>query len=192
MAIMTLSSDKILAHIPPSKGPAPVHLWTPPFRGHLDMQIKRDGRWIHEGGEITRIKMVQLFASILKREGDAYFLVTPVEKVGITVEDAPFVAVDLEVTGRGASQRLTFTTNLGETAVAGPDNAIWLKSDEGTQEPSPYVMIRSGLMARMDRKTFYRLVDLGCEQEVDGTVMFGVFSAGVFFPMMPAKDLYEE
>jgi hypothetical protein len=168
----------------------PVHLWNPPFCGDLDMQIKRDGTWIHEGGPINRPEMVRLFSNILKKEGADYFLVTPVEKVGITVEDAPFVAVDIdaEAAGTGA-QVLQFTTQVGDHVQADADHPIRFMSDDQTDEPSVYVMVRAGLEARLDRKTFYRLVDLGTEQNVDGTAMFGVFSYGTFFPMMPMSAL---
>lgn len=184
---MPISTQDFLAQVPTSKGPAPVHLWNPPFCGDLDIQIKRDGRWIHEGGEIKRAKMVQLFASILKREGEEYFLVTPVEKVGIEVEDVPFVAIDIDVQGTGEAQVLTFTTNIGEQVTAGAENAIRLTA--GNEGSVPYVMVRAGLEARLDRKSFYRMIDLGCEQTIDGQAMFGVFSDGVFFPLMPAEEI---
>lgn len=167
----------------------PVHLWNPPFCGDLDMQIKRDGTWIHEGGQINRPEMVRMFSSILKKEGADYFLVTPVEKVGITVEDAPFVAVDLDVFGAGETQELVFTTQVGDVVRADADHPIRFTSDPATEEPSVYVMVRAGLEARLDRKSFYRLVDCGQQQDVDGTAMFGVRSAGTFFAMMRADAL---
>ncbi len=167
------------------KGPPPVHLWNPPFCGDLDIRIARDGTWHYLGTPIGRQALVRLFASILKREGDRYFLVTPVEKVGIVVEDAPFVAVDFTVEGEGQAQRLTFETNVGDTAPAGADHPIRLVADPGTGEPAPYVLIRRNLEARIDRKSFYRLIDLGTEHEG----RFGVWSAGVFFPFAPAALL---
>lgn len=169
------------------RGPAPVHLWNPPFCGDIDMRIARDGTWYHEGGPITRPAMVRLFSSILRKDGDAFFLVTPIEKVGITVEDAPFVAQDFTVSGSGTGQTLTFETHIGETASAGPDNPI--RVDLSGNEPAPYVTIRANLEAKIDRKTFYRLVELGEEQSVDGTDWFGVHSGGVFFPMIPSAEL---
>ena len=170
----------------------PVHLWNPPFCGDLDMQIKRDGTWIHEGRPINRPEMVRMFSSILKKEGADYFLVTPVEKVGITVEDAPFVALDIDASGDGGTQSLRFTTHVGEVVTADESHPIRFTSDPATQEPSVYVMVRAGLEARLDRKTFYRLIDLGHEQKVDATVMFGVTSMGAFFPMMPAEHLDQD
>ncbi|MFW5641599.1 MAG: DUF1285 domain-containing protein [Roseicyclus sp.] len=166
----------------------PVHLWDPPFCGDLDMEIRRDGTWFHEGTPIGRKRLVRLFSTILKREGDRYFLVTPVEKVGLRVEDAPFVAVDLEAAGAGERQVLRFTTNVGDTVIAGPEHAIRVVRDE-TGEPSPYVHVRAGLEALIDRKSFYRLVDLGEAQEVDGTEWFGVRSGGAFFPIIPVAEL---
>ncbi|WP_017929212.1 DUF1285 domain-containing protein [Limimaricola hongkongensis] len=168
-----------------ARGPAPVHLWDPPYCGDLDMRIARDGTWFHEGTPIGRERMVKLFASILKREGDRHYLVTPVEKVGITVDDAPFVAVD--VSREGADLR--FVTNLGETALAGPDHPIRVVRDADTGEPAPYVEIRSGLEALIDRKSFYRLVELGETLPHEGSDWFGVRSGGVFFPIIPAAEL---
>ncbi|AHM03997.1 Proteophosphoglycan precursor [Roseibacterium elongatum DSM 19469] len=166
----------------------PVDQWNPPFCGDLDMEIKRDGTWFYEGTPIGRKPLVRLFSTILKREGDAYFLVTPVEKVGIRVEDAPFVAVDFETAGAGRAQVITFTTNVGDTVIAGPDHAIRvLRGGDG--EPSPYVHIRAGLEALIDRKSFYRLVDVGEAHRVDGTDWFGVWSQGTFFRIIPIAEL---
>ena len=171
------------------KGPAPVHLWDPPFCGDLDIRIARDGTWFYLGTPIGRVELVKLFGSILKREGDAFFLVTPVEKVGIKVDDAPFVAVDFSAEGQGRDQRLTFETSLGDSATAGPDHPIRVVRDPGTGEPSPYVEIRSGLEALIDRKSFYRLTEFGAEHRVNGENWFGVWSGGAFFPMIPADAL---
>ncbi len=166
----------------------PVHLWNPEFCGDLDMEIKRDGTWFYMGTPIGRHALVKLFSSILKLEDGAYFLVTPVEKVGIRVVDAPFVAVDLEAAGQGANQVITFTTNVEDVVIAGPDHPIRIIRDE-TGEPSPYVMVRAGLEALIDRKTFYRLIDLGDSKVVDGTEWFGVWSSGQFFPIIPVAEL---
>ncbi len=173
----------------PKKGPPPVHLWNPPYCGEMDMRIARDGTWFHEGTPIGRPAMVRMFSSILKREGDRYFLVTPVEKVGIQVEDTPFLAVDFSCTGAGREQELRFVTKTEDEVLAGPDHAIRVVRDPDTDAPSPFVHIRRGMEARIDRKTFYRLVDLGMQEDVDGTPWFGVWSAGVFFPMIPSADL---
>lgn len=166
-------------------GLPPVHLWNPPFCGDLDIRIARDGTWYHEGGAINRFELMRLFASILKLEDGRYYLVTPVEKVGIKVDDAPFVATDFEVTGNGRDQVLEFITNVGDRAVLGPGHGLRVERDADSGEPSPYVMIRAGLEALIDRKSFYRLVDLGEEHEGD----FGVWSSGVFFPIVPVDEL---
>lgn len=172
-----------------AKGPPPVHLWNPPFCGDIDMEIRRNGLWFYMGTPIGRAPLVRLFASILKREDDAYFLVTPVEKVGIRVEDAPFVAVDVTAEGEGRAQRLTFTTNVDDVVTAGPDHPIRVVRDPVTGEPSPYVLVRRNLEALIDRKTFYRLVDIGEHAVHWGESWFGLWSDGTFFPVIPSADL---
>ncbi|MDD9725487.1 DUF1285 domain-containing protein [Roseovarius sp. SK2] len=167
------------------KGLPPVHLWNPEFTGEIDMRIARDGTWYHEGTVIEREGLVRLFSTILKKEGDRHFLVTPVEKVGIVVEDAPFVAVDFESEGEGEAQMLVFVTNVGDHVLAGTNHAIRVERDPESGEPSPYLHVRAGLEALIDRKSFYRLVDLG--EHEDG--WFGVRSDGAFFPMIPSEDL---
>ncbi|MBZ0130709.1 MAG: DUF1285 domain-containing protein [Rhodobacteraceae bacterium] len=171
------------------KGPPPVHLWNPEFCGDLDMRIARDGTWFYLGTPIGRKPLVKLFASIIRKDGDDYFLVTPVEKVGIIVDDAPFVAVDFEVSGSGRDQAITFTTNVDDEATAGPDHPIRVARDRETGEPSPYILIRANLEALIDRKSFYRLVDLGVHHVVDGTRWFGLWSGGEFFAIIPSADL---
>jgi hypothetical protein len=171
------------------KGPPPVHLWNPPFCGDLDMRIARDGTWFYLGTPIGRPGLVRLFSSILKREGGRYFLVTPVEKVGITVDDAPFVAVDFEVTGEGHRQQITFTTHVGDTVTAGPDHPIRVARAPETGEPSPYVLVRADLEALIDRKSFYRLVDIGAHETREGDRWFGLWSGGAFFPVIPSAEL---
>jgi len=170
------------------RGLPPVHLWNPPFCGDLDMRIARDGTWFYLGTPIGRFELVRLFSTILRRDGDDYFLVTPVEKVGITVDDAPFVAVDFEPEGEGATQALIFETNVGDKVVAGPENPIRVVRDPKTGEPSPYVLIRANLEALIDRKSFYRLVDTGAHH--DG--WFGVWSGGEFFQVIPSDELLAE
>ncbi len=167
------------------KGPPPVHLWNPHYCGDLDIEIRRDGLWFYLGTPIGREPLVKLFASILKLEDGKYYLVTPVEKVGIRVQDVPFIAVDAEASGDGQAQVLTFTTNVGDQVAAGPENPLRVVRDPETGEPSPYVHVRRGLEARIDRKTFYRLVDLGVHR--DG--WFGLWSGGAFFPIIPSDEL---
>ncbi|MEX0285575.1 MAG: DUF1285 domain-containing protein [Paracoccaceae bacterium] len=168
-----------------ARGLPPVEQWNPPFCGDIDMRIARNGMWFYQGSPIQRPELVRLFSSILKREGDRFFLVTPVEKVGIVVEDAPFVAVDFECSGSAMEQRITFTTHVDDTAVADNDHPIRVERDADTGEPAPYVMIRNGLEALIDRKSFYRLVDLA--EHRDG--WFGLWSGGVFFKMIPSEEL---
>lgn len=171
------------------KGPPPLHLWNPPFCGDIDMRIARDGTWFYLGTPIGRQPLVDLFSSILRREGDDYYLVTPVEKVRISVDDAPLVAVDFTVTGKGQEQVIRFYTRTGDEADAGPSHPIRVMRDPGTGEPSPYVRIRDRLDALIDRKSFYRLVDLGCHETHEDARWFGLWSGGLFFPMIPSADL---
>lgn len=167
----------------------PVHLWNPPFCGDLDIRIRRDGTWFYLGTPIGRPQLVRLFSTILKLEEGKYYLVTPVEKVGITVDDAPFVAVDFNADGVGRDQGLTFQTNVGDFVTAGPEHPIRVVRDPESGEPSPYVMIRAGLEALIDRKSFYRLVDLGTHETHQGARWFGLWSGGVFFPVIPSDEL---
>jgi hypothetical protein len=166
-----------------ARGLPPIHLWTPPDCGDIDIRIARDGTWYHEGSPIRRPALVRLFASIMRKEGARFVLVTPVEKVGITVEDAPFVALDFDVSGQGADQIITFETNVGDRVSAGPATPLRVAQD-GT-EPAPYVRVRGELDARIDRKSFYRLVEIGAHH--DG--WFGVWSGGMFFGMSPSDML---
>ncbi|WP_199528579.1 DUF1285 domain-containing protein [Ruegeria sp. A3M17] len=184
---VTPSPDGLAASVKAAKtrGLPPVHLWNPPFCGDLDIHIAKDGSWTYLGSPINRFELVKLFSSILKKEDGKYYLVTPVEKVGITVEDAPFVAVDFDATGEGQAQILTFTTRVGDTAIAGPDHPIRIVIDPETDEPSPYVLVRTNLEARIDRKSFYRLVDIATHK--DG--WFGVWSGGQFFPLVRSDSL---
>ncbi len=181
------SPDGLAASVKAAKtnGLPPVHLWNPPFCGDLDIKIAKDGTWSYLGSPITRFELVKLFSSILKKENGKYYLVTPVEKVGITVEDAPFVAVDFDRDRDGKDQSLTFTTHVGDRAVAGVDHPIRIVIDPETEEPSPYILIRANLEARIDRKSFYRLVEIGTHH--DG--WFGVWSGGQFFGLIPSADL---
>ena len=185
--IVTPSAESLAASARAAKkgGLPPVHLWNPPFCGDLDMRIARDGTWFYLGTPIGRFELVKLFSTILRCDGDDYFLVTPVEKVGITVDDAPFVAVDFNQVDDG----LVFETNVGDLVTAGPENPIRVVRDVETGEPSPYVLVRSNLEALIDRKSFYRLVDIGETADVDGVAWFGVRSNGVFFGIIPADEL---
>jgi hypothetical protein len=159
----------------------PVHLWNPDFCGDIDMRIGRDGTWFYLGTPIGRKPMVRLFSTIIRRDGDDYFLVTPVEKVGIKVDDAPFVAVLLEVTGSGESQQLRFTTNVDDVVEAGGEHPLRVAIDPQTDEPAPYVHVRTNLEALIHRNVFYQLVELAVVREIEGQRWLGVWSGGEFF-----------
>ena len=175
----------LLSRIPAGegKGLPPVHLWNPPFCGDIDMRIARDGTWYYLGTPIGRKPMVKLFSSVLRKDGDDYFLVTPVEKVGIRVDDAPFVAVTLALEGDGEQQRLRFTTQVGDEVVAGAAHPLRVELDCDSGEPSPYLRVRANLDALIHRNVFYQLVELAVEREIDGQLWLGVWSDGEFFPI---------
>ena len=179
----TGKAGDLLAQLPKGKGLPPVHLWNPDFCGDIDMRIARDGAWYYLGSPIGRKPMVRLFSSIIRRDGDDYFLVTPVEKVGITVEDAPFVAVSVEVSGEGERQVLRFVTHVEDEVEAGAEHPIRVVIDPVTQEPSPYVHVRANLEALIHRNVFYQLVELAVVREIDGRRGLGVGSGGEFFPI---------
>ena len=174
-----------------AKGPPPVHLWNPPFCGDLDIRIASDGAWFYLGSPIGRAALVKLFASVLKREGDKYFLVTPVEKIGIAVDDAPFTAVELKVKEGEGGRSLRFRTNVDDWVTAGPDNRLRFEPEPATGGLKPYLHVRRDLWAKVSRALFYDLVALGEERAVDGMPMFGVMSMGEFFAMAPADSLKE-
>ena len=167
----------------------PVHLWNPDFCGDIDMRLARDGTWYYMGTPIGRKPMVKLFSTVLRLDDDGkYYLVTPVEKIGITVDDAPFVAVEATIFGDGEDQTIVFRTNVDDEVIAGPDNPIRVAIDPETQEPSPYVMVRDGLEALIARSVFYQLVDLGVETEKDGETILGIWSKGSFFTIGTTED----
>ncbi len=161
------------------RGPAPVHLWNPEVCGEIDITIRRDGVWIHEGSPIGREALVRLFAGVLRKDPDGFYLVTPVEKMKITVEDAPFTAVRLD---RVAGD-LVFTTNVGDVVTAGADHAIRVDTDPQTLEPRPYIHVRRGLEARLTRPVFYELADLAAPPPSEPDGPLGVSSMGIWFPL---------
>ncbi len=180
----------LLGQIPRDKGKGlpPVHLWNPECCGDIDMRIARDGSWHYLGTPIGRQAMVRLFSTIIRRDGDDYFLVTPVEKCGIRVDDAPFVAVELMIEGTGREQILRFRTNVDDEVQADGEHPLRVAIDPHSGEPSPYVLVRVNLEARIHRNVFYQLVDLGVVEPVDGRSWLGVWSAGQFFPIGPLPD----
>jgi hypothetical protein len=173
------------------KGLPPVHLWDPPFCGDLDMRIASDGTWFYLKTPIGRPALVKLFASVLKREGDKYFLVTPVEKVGISVDDAPFLAVEMQVEEAANGRVLHFRTNVDDWVICGADHTLRFEVEQDTGGLKPYLHVRRELWAKVTRALFFDLVELGEERDVDGRRMFGVASSGVFFAMAPADSLRE-
>ncbi len=179
-----------LAHAT-AKGPPPVERWNPPFCGDLDMRIAADGTWFYLKTPIGRPALVKLFASVLKREGDSYFLVTPVEKCGITVDDAPFLAVELKIEDTAEGRVLHFRTNVDDWVACGPDHVLRFEPEAGTGGLKPYLHVRRDLWAKVTRALFFDLVELGEERDVGGEAMFGVSSRGMFFPMVPASQVRE-
>ena len=170
------------------KGLPPVHLWNPPFCGDLDMRIAGDGTWFYMGTPIGRPALVRLFSTILKREGAKHFLVTPVEKVGIRVDDAPFLAVEMQTDHGEQGRTLRFRTNVDDWVDC--DAAHRLRFDAARDGGlTPYLHVRAGLWARVTRPLYYDLVDMGEERVVDGEAMFGVESGGEFFAMADAEQV---
>jgi hypothetical protein len=160
----------------------PVASWNPAHCGHSDMRIARDGTWFHQGSPIGRPAMVRLFSTILRREPDGrHVLVTPVEKLDIDVEDAPFVAVEMKLEGTGEAAEIAFRLNTGDLVPAGPDHPIRFEQrDDG---PHPYLAVRAGLEALIARPVYYELAALALD---NGSDPAGIWSRGAFFPIEPA------
>ena len=170
-----------------AKGLPPVHLWNPPFCGDLDMRIASDGSWYYMGTPIGRPALVRLFSTILKREDDQYFLVTPIEKVGIRVDDAPFMAVEMRRASTAQGPLLQFRTNVDDWVDC--DAAHRLRFERGEAGGlTPYLHVRADLWAKVTRALYYELVDMGEERMIDGRMMFGVESGGEFFAMADAEE----
>jgi hypothetical protein len=169
-----------------ARGAPPVERWSPPFCGDIDMAIDRDGRWHYLGSPVGREALVRLFAGVLTREGEAYFLVTPVEKVGIRVADVPFIAVEMHAAGEGPGRHLTIRTNVGDIVEVGPDNRLRfdLAADGGL---IPYVHVRRGLEARLTRSLLHEIA-VFVEPGPDGQL--GLHAGGVFH-RLPAGVLEE-
>ena len=170
------------------KGLPPVHLWNPPFCGDLDMRIAGDGTWFYMGTPIGRPALVRLFSTILKREDGKHFLVTPVEKVGIRVDDAPFLAVEMQKETDRPDRLLRFRTNVDDWVPCDSGHPLRFEAaaDGGL---TPYLHVRADLWAKVTRALYYDLVDMGEERMVDGRPMFGVASSGEFFAMADAEQV---
>jgi hypothetical protein len=171
-----------IARLAAEKKLPPIEKWNPAHCGHSAMRIARDGTWFHEGSPIGRQNMVRLFSSILRREPDgSHVLVTPVEKLDIDVEDAPFVAVELKTEGSARERSLAFRLNTGDLVLAGPDHPLSFRA--GEDGPHPYLEVRGGLQALVARTVYYELANLALEEDADPP---GLWSGGLFFPMAPA------
>ena len=155
----------------------PVAQWNPISERTIDMRIDHNGTWYYNGSAIERARMVALFSTILRREGERYFLVTPHEKLAIEVENVPFVVQLMEVTGDAQGQCLEFTDNVGNVFVAGNDHPLWTADYAG--QLLPYVMVRENLPGLLSRAVYYQLAELVIERDDH----YGVWSDGVFFPL---------
>lgn len=172
------------------KGLPPVDKWNPPFCGDIDMEIRRDGTWFYMGTPIGRMPLVKLFSSVLRKDEDGKtYLVTPVEKVGIRVEDAHFLAVEMNARTEAGVQILTFRTQTGDLVEAGPDHPLRFENAPGNDGVKPYIRVRGRLDALIARPVMYELVALGEEMEIGDRLMYAVRSKGEVFPIMPADEL---
>ena len=167
-----------------------IKKWNPKYCGDIDMRIASDGTWFYCGSPINRKKLVKLFSSILINENNKYFLITPVEKVGIMVDDVPFIANDFEKIIENNKSYLVFFTNIDETIVLSKKNPFRISINDKTQEPSPYIMVRKNIEAKIDRKSFYRLLDLAEYSLVKGQEWLGIHSDSTFFPIISKEKLH--
>lgn len=168
----------------------PVDTWNPPFCGDLDMEIRSDGTWFYMGTPIGRQPLVQLFSTVLRKDEDGRtYLVTPVEKVGIRVQDAPFLAVEMRVSEKDGQRVLVFRTNVGDVVEAGAEHPLRFDIADGNSELKPYLLVRGRLEALVSRAVMYDLVAVGETIDMDGVAMFAIRSAGEVFPVMPAAEL---
>ena len=168
----------------PGRGLPPVHLWNPAHCGEIDIVLKKNGLWFHEGTPIGREALVRLFSTVLRKDPDGTYLVTPVEKMKITVEDAPFIAVRVDRVG----EALRFVTNVGDEVEAGPENPIRVQMDAATGEPRPYVHVRRGLEALILRPVFYELAEMAEPHETPDGARMCVASHGAWFQVGPVAD----
>ena len=180
--------QRLLAGVPQGRGPAPVHLWNPAYCGEIDMRIAGDGTWHYNGSPINRLPMVQLFATILRKDPERYVLVTPVERVGIRVDDAPFLAVEVAREAGTRANSLFIRTSIDDVVELGADHAIRFTTapDGGLK---PYIHIRAGLWVLASRALTQELVDLATTETVGDTAFFGLRSGDHFFPIAPAEDM---
>lgn len=167
-------------------GLPPVDQWEPDFCGEMDLRIRSDGSWWHEGSRITRAPLIRLFSTILRKDEDGEtYLVTPVEKIKIHVEAGHFLATRLDVKGEGENQEIFFSTNMGDIIKLGAERPLRVETDALTLEPSPFVRVRGRLEAMLTRSVFYELVEYAVERHTDKGAEFGVYGGGAFFPLGP-------
>ncbi|MCK8456428.1 DUF1285 domain-containing protein [Sphingomonas faeni] len=179
--IASLSLAEIAKLVEEAKLP-PVEKWNPTHCGDSEMRIARDGTWYHQGSPIGRPAMVRLFSTILRREADgSHVLVTPVEKLDIEVEDAPFIAVEMKAEGSGRDSKLAFRLNTGDLVTAGPEHP--LRFVEDTDGPRPYLVVRGGMEALVARSVYYDLAERAIADDAETP---GIWSDGAFFPLEPA------
>lgn len=181
--------DAIAAQVKRGGGGAPVHLWNPPYCGDLDIRIAADGTWHYMKSPIGRMPLVKLFSSVLKREEGRFFLVTPVEKIGIIVDDAPFTAVEMRAEGEGRERRLAFRTQVDDWIEVGDDHPLRFEKEAGTEGVKPYLHVRRDLWALVSRALFHDLASLGEVAPHEGRDWFGVFIGGRFYPMVQATEI---
>jgi hypothetical protein len=170
------------------KGPPPVERWNPDYCGEIDMRIARDGTWFYMGTPINRPALVRLFATVLRKDPDRHVLVTPVERVGIEVEDAPFLAVEMAVEGEGDARQIAFRTNVDDVVQAGPAHPLRFEQGAGGGV-KPYIRVRGELWALVTRPLALDLVALGEERLLDGKTLFGVTASGMFYPISESAGL---
>jgi hypothetical protein len=170
------------------KGPPPVERWNPAYCGEIDMRIAADGTWHYMGSPINRPALVKLFSTVLRKDPERYVLVTPVERVGIVVEDAPFLAVEMAVEGDGEGRQIAFRTNVDDLVQVGPDHPLRFEQD-ANGGIKPYVKVRGELWALVTRALALDLVAMGEEKTVDGAATFGMSAGGAFFSIAPASEL---
>lgn len=164
----------------------PVHLWNPDCMQDIGMRIGRDGRWYYQGSVIDRIGMVRLFSSILRRDGEAFFLVTPAEKVLVQVDLAPFIAVNIEYVDEADGPAVAFQTNMGDVVIVDTDHPLWVEEDE--TGPLPFVRVRGRLDALLSRSVFYELAESAASRYIDGEEVLGVSSRGRFWTLGPVAE----
>jgi len=170
-------------------GPAPVYNWNPKYCGDIDIEIKRNGDWFHNGEKINRTSLIKVFSNILKKEDNKFYLVTPFEKVGIKVEDAPFLITNIEIKGRGRDQKILVETNVNDKVLINKKHRLKVKVNKKTFEPYPYVIIRNNLEGLIDRKNFYRLIDKLKREEYKNVLWYGIWSENKFFPIQKANEI---